>query len=209
RPTRTGRGRRAWTGLDRKGAISPPLCRLPPSLDYVQVAPDFAEDLQRLFDVVGAMRGTVHHADARLALRHGGVTNRHGKNALLEKLAAELLGQGRLAEHDRHNGRLAVAGVEAHLLHALAEHVGVGPEPVHEVGRFLQDVHGLDAGGDVGRRHGAGEEEGTPALPQPFDDHLLARNHAPYDAKGLAQRADFDVYTAVQAKMIDNAAPAF
>ena len=52
------------------------------------------------------VRGGVHDADARLALRHGGEVDRHGEDAFLKEASAEILRQGRFAEHDRHDGRL-------------------------------------------------------------------------------------------------------
>ena len=89
-----------------------------------------------------------------------------------------------------------------------AEQFGILPQPVHQFRRFLQDVDRLDAGGHVGRGHGAGEEEGPAALAQPLDDDRLAGHQAADHAKGLAQRADLDIDPAVQAEVIDDAAPA-
>ena len=51
------------------------------------------------------------------------------------------------------------------------------------------------------------KRKGPSALAQPVDDGCASGDHAAHDAKGLAHRADFDIDTAVQAKMIDNAAP--
>ena len=82
------------------------------------------------------------------------------------------------------------------------------PEPVDQFGRFFQHVDRLDAGGHIGHGHGAGKEEGPPALAQPLDDGAVARHQTADHAKGLAQRADLDMDAAVQAKVIDDAAPA-
>jgi len=154
------------------------------------------------------MGGRVHDPDARLALGHGWVADSHGEHPFLEQSAAELLRQWRFAQHHRHDGRLAIAGVEAHRLHLAPEEVSVRPEPVDELGRFAQDGHSLDAGRCVGRGHGAAEEERPPALPQPLDDDRLAGHQPADDPERLAQRAHFHVYPTMQPEVIDDTPPA-
>ena len=77
----------------------------------------------------------------------------------------------------------------------------------HQFVTIFEHVDRLKAGGHIGHGHGAGEQERPSALPQPIDDHLTAGHHAADHAKSLAHRADFDIDFAMQAKVIDDAAP--
>ncbi len=81
------------------------------------------------------MRSGDHDADASLALGYGGEAEGHGKDAVLEQLLGELFGQGRLAEHQRGDGRDAAADVKAEPLELCFEVARVRPQPVDQLGR--------------------------------------------------------------------------
>ncbi len=79
------------------------------------------------------------------------------------------------------------------------------PQLVHQLGGLLQQVHGGQAGGRVGRGDGAGEEEGPRFLPHIVHDDLLAGDDAPHHPEGLGQRPNLHVELAVQAKVVHDA----
>lgn len=182
-------------------------CR-PGLLDDSQVAAHLRKGGQPPIEVGLRVRRGVHHADAGQPARHGGEAERHRKDACVEQAAAELLRQPRIAQHHRHNGRLGAACVEPQPLHSGLEVACVLPQPRHQLLRFLQQVHGREASGGVGRGDCAGEEEGPRLLADVVHDGFLARDDAADHAERLAERADLQVEHAVQAEMVHDAAAA-
>jgi hypothetical protein len=152
--------------------------------------------------------GRVHDADARLALGHGRVADGHGEHTLLEQAAAELLGQRRFAQHHRHDGRLAIAGVEAHRLHLAPEQLGVRPQPVTSSVDSLRMATASMQAAASGAVMALLKRNGRPRCRNQSMMIPLPRHQPADNAERLAQRAHFHVDPTVQAKVIDDAAPA-
>src|SRR5258708_5145809 len=72
---------------------------------------------QSLAQIIAIMGSGDHHPDSSLPLRDGRKSDRHSEDTILEELAAELLSQRRLSEHDRCDRGFTHSGVKTKLFH--------------------------------------------------------------------------------------------
>src|SRR5436305_8433355 len=89
------------------------------------------KDVQRAVEHLAGMRCGDDGTDARLALGHGGETDASGIQPLVEQLAREAVGGGRLADHNWRNRSLARAGVESEPGQLALEVPRVLPQPLN------------------------------------------------------------------------------
>src|SRR4029077_10876511 len=156
------------------------------------------------------VRGSDNRAQARLAFGDGGVTDGQRQETGIAQRLRELVGAGGVADHDGRDGRLALAGIEAELLEAALEELGVAPELLDEalarVG-IEQGEGGLASCDDRGRM-GGGKDERPGAMIEELDQLARTADVASERADGFAERADLDVHAAMAAEMIDGTAAA-
>src|SRR5689334_18630718 len=82
------------------------------SLDDSQIRSYSGHDFDGALEIGALVSRADHGAEAGLAFGHRGIADGHGEDAFVEKLARKLEGLCRVANHDRRDGRLALARVE-------------------------------------------------------------------------------------------------
>src|SRR5437773_4271046 len=178
-----------------------------PGLDDPQLLGDSLEDFKRARQLLLRVSGGDDGADARLALRHGGIADARGEHSVLEKLARKIVGQRGVAHDDGRDGRLAHAGVEPEFLQAILEKLRVRPEVRDQLRFFFQDFERGDARGGDGWRVGSGEEKRPGAVTKKLDGVARGADVPAERADGFRQRSHLDVHAPVQVEMVYGAAP--
>ncbi len=138
-------------------------------LNNSQVFANFFEDCERAGEFLLGVRRRDDGADTRFTLGNSGEADALGEDACREELAGEFVGQRRITDDDRRDGRLAHAGVETEALEARFEELGVGPESFDELGLLVEDFEGGQAGGGHRWRVRRGKEERPGAVVKEVD----------------------------------------
>jgi len=147
-------------------------------------------------------------AEARLALGHGGRTDRRHKDPALAKGLRELHRADRGAEHDRDDLASRSAKSPALLRQAGAK---LGRAPQKEgapLGLLLDNLQRGQGRGRGRRREGRREDVGPGPVDQPIDQRAAPGHEAANPAQGLAQGADSHRDPTFDAQLLGDAAPA-
>src|SRR5687767_6003674 len=93
--------------------------------------------------MLGSVRGTDLHSDARLAHWHYRIAEADYVDALFKQIRGHIAGQLGIAQHDRHYGVLTLADRQASPSDGLAEVDGVRLEPITKFGAFTEQIDDL------------------------------------------------------------------
>ena len=122
----------------------------------------------------GRVGGGELHANAGLAFGNDRKKEADHINSALQQGVRKTLGEGRVVEHDGHDGRLAVLKLESRFAQAGLESGHVVHEAVAQLGGAVQQVEHREAGPDNRWGEAVAEQVGTRALAEHFDEFLAA-----------------------------------
>ena len=154
-------------------------CNLLFAFDFLA---DLLEGFDALVEVLVFVGGADLDADAGLAFRDDGIVEAGNEDALFLHLGGILLALGGIVDHHGADGALGGLAVEAFLLHAAQEVVGVLVQLVLQGIGLAHELEHADAGGHEAGSHRVGEEVGAAALAQHVDDFLAAGGETAHGA---------------------------